>query len=130
MILADAVDRQKGRARNYWLPRIGFAAKPATPLRGTWATVDRRLIGPYARLGFGKWGILVEHDVTDRSSNNGSFAAFRQNASYGQVFWAPREWLVASLIGERLQVERPFAERIRAGRLEVTARLASQVTVG
>jgi hypothetical protein len=99
-------------------------------LRDTSASVDRRLIGPYARLGFGKWGILAEHDVTDRSSNNGSFAAFRQNVSYGQVFWAPREWLVASVIGERLQVDRPFAERIRAGRLEVTARLASQVTVG
>jgi hypothetical protein len=82
------------------------------------------------RLGFGKWGILAEHDITDRSSNNGSFTPFRQNASYGQVFWAAREWLVASVIGERLQVERPFAERLRAGRLEVTARLASQVTVG
>ncbi len=99
-------------------------------LRGTSALLDRRLIGPYARLGFGKWGILAEHDITDRSSNTGSFASFRQNASYGQVFWAPREWLVASLIGERLRVDRPFEELIRGGRFEVTARLASQVTVG
>ena len=88
---------------------------------------ERRLIGPYARLGFGKWGILAEHDVTDRSSNTGSFTPFRQNASYGQVFWAAREWLVASLIAERLHVDRPFEERLRAGRFEVTARLASQV---
>ena len=99
-------------------------------LRGTSARIDRRLIGPYARLGFGKWGILAEHDITDRSSNTGSFTSFRQSASYGQVFWAAREWLVASLIGERLKVDRPFEERLRAGRLEITARLASQVTVG
>jgi hypothetical protein len=99
-------------------------------LRGTSAQTDRRLIGPYARLGFGKWGILAEHDITDRSSNTGAFVPFRQNASYGQVFWAVREWLVASLIAERLHVDRPFEERLRAGRFEVTARLASQVTVG
>ena len=99
-------------------------------LRGTSTSGDRRLIGPYARLGFGKWGILAEHDVTDRSSNTGSFTAFRQNASYGQVFWAAREWLVASLIGERLAVGRPFEERFIGGRVEVNARLASQVSVG
>src|SRR5262249_38645855 len=26
----------------------------------------RRMIGPYVRLGFGTWGILAEHDITDR----------------------------------------------------------------
>ena len=31
-------------------------------LRGTASAEDRLLIGPYARLGFGKWGILAEHD--------------------------------------------------------------------
>jgi len=82
------------------------------------------------RLGFGKWGILAEHDITDRSSKTGSFTAFRQSASYGQVFWAAREWLVASVIGERLRVGAPFEERLVGGRLELNARLASQVSIG
>jgi hypothetical protein len=99
-------------------------------LRGTSTNSERRVIGPYTRLGFGKWGVLAEHDITDRSSNTGKFSPFRQSASYGQVFWAVREWLVASVIGERLAVEKPFEERLRAGRFELTARLASQVTLG
>jgi len=91
----------------------------------------------YTRLGFGKWGILAEHDVTDRSfaastiSPNSAFTpvSFRQQASYGQVFWAAREWLVPSLTAERLTVEKPYAERLTAGRVDVAFRLASQITV-
>jgi hypothetical protein len=99
-------------------------------LRGTSANSKRRVIGPYARLGFGKWGVLAGHDITDRRSNTGRFTPFRQSASYGRVFWAVREWLVASFIGERLQVDKPFEERLRAARIELIARLASQVTIG
>jgi hypothetical protein len=99
-------------------------------LRGVSAAGDRTLIGPYARFGFGKWGILAEHDITDRTSKIGTPVAFRQQASFGQLFWAPREWLVASLIGERLRVGRPFLEERNGGRIELTARLASQLTVG
>src|SRR6185369_8101558 len=32
-------------------------------LRGTARAADRTMIGPYVRLGFGKWGILGEHDI-------------------------------------------------------------------
>jgi hypothetical protein len=46
------------------------------------------------------------------------------------VFWAVREWLVASAIAERLRVESPFDERLNAGKVELSARLASQATVG
>jgi hypothetical protein len=46
------------------------------------------------------------------------------------VFWAVREWLVASAVGERLSVQRPFEERRTAGGVEVTARLTSVATVG
>src|SRR5581483_6516113 len=62
-------------------------------LRGSARYMDRRMIGPYARLGFGKWGFLAEHDVTDRYLKTGSEASFRQTASYGQLFWATRESL-------------------------------------
>jgi len=107
-----------------------------TALRGKATNGDRRLVGGYARLGFGKWGILAEHDVTQRTRDAlddttppTTDARFRQQATYGQLFWAMREWLVLSGIGERLRVEQPFASRLNAGRLELAARLASQFTI-
>ena len=86
------------------------------------------MIGGYTRLGFGRWGILAEHDVTDRT-RTALAQSFTQNASFAQVFFAAREWLVLSGIGERLRVERPFAERRNAGQVEVSARLAPQATI-
>ena len=102
----------------------------ATFLRGTARNGDRRMAGMYARLGFGKWGILAEHDVTDRTRTGAAAVSFRQQTTYAQTFYAIREWLVASLIGERLFVTRPFEERLVAGKFDLTARLASQATVG
>jgi hypothetical protein len=99
-------------------------------LRGSAVDGDRRVIGAYTRLGFGRWGILAEHDATERSRDPFSIVTFGQNATYGQLFYAIREWLVASAIGERLRVEQPFTERLTAGKFELTARLASQATVG
>jgi hypothetical protein len=100
----------------------------ATMLRGSARNGDRRMLGGYARLGFGRWGILAEHDVTDRT-RTALAQQFTQNASFTQVFWATREWLVLSAIGERLRVERPFAQRLNSGRVEVAARLAPQATI-
>lgn len=99
-------------------------------LRGTATNGDRTVIGPYTRLGFGKWGILAEHDVTDRTLKTGTLASFRQTATYGQLFWAAREWLVPSLIVERLRVGRPYLERLDAVKLDLTARISSQLTIG
>ena len=81
-------------------------------LRGTADNGSRRMIGGYARLGFGRWGILAEHDVTDRTRVDLSALSLPQSATYGQVFYAIREWLVASAIGERLRVDQPFEERL------------------
>ena len=97
--------------------------------RGTARNGDRRMVGAYARLGFGPWGILAEHDVTDRTRNGPAVVAFRQTASYAHVFWAVREWLVASGTGERLRVEAPFAESLNAGKVELAARLSNQATI-
>ena len=83
----------------------------------------RRVVGAYTRLGFGAWGILAEHDVTDRARNRLTDVDLRQHATYGQLFWALREWLVVSAIGERLSVEPPFEERLAAGKIEIAARL-------
>jgi hypothetical protein len=100
----------------------------ASILRGRAMGGVRETYGGYTRLGFGRWGILAEHDFTNRSRKTMP-ETIRQSASYGQVFWAIREWLVASAIGERLCVSRPFEESALAGKLEVVARLASEVTL-
>jgi hypothetical protein len=97
-------------------------------LRGTARDGGRRVVGAHARLGFGSWGILAEHDVTDRDRTG--IGSFRQHTSFGQVFWAAKEWLVASGGAERLQVAAPFAERVNAGRVELTARLTAAATAG
>jgi hypothetical protein len=104
---------------------LGLSALAASAPNG-----DRRMLGVYARLGFGRWGILAEHDVTERRRTTPDEAgSFRQYTSYAQLFWAVREWFVASLIGERLRVASPFGQHLLAGRFEVAARLAPQATV-
>jgi hypothetical protein len=86
-------------------------------------------LGPYLRFGFGPWGILAEHDITNRKLA-GSPTSFRQHASFAQVFWYPKEWLVASFIGEQLQTQRPFREHLIGGRFEMSSRLSNHVTLG
>src|SRR5688572_385158 len=97
-------------------------------LHGESRNGGRQILGVHARLGFGAWGVLAQHDVTDRDRDIAA-ATFRQHATYGSVFWAAREWLVFSGIGERLSVESPFDERRSGGAVEVAARLTSVATV-
>jgi hypothetical protein len=104
---------------------VGFSL-----VRGAAVTGGRRTVGVYTRLGFGSWGILAEHDMTDRTRPALTPTGFRQQASYGQLFWAMREWLVVSATGGRLTVQRPFDETLAAGQLELNARLTSHVAVG
>ena len=86
-------------------------------LHGTSRLLDRTMVGPYARLGFGRWGIFAEHDITLRTLLQTTTTSFRQDASYGQVFWAVKEWLVPAIAGERLTVERPVSRiAARGGR--------------
>ena len=91
-------------------------------LHGSAALESRTMIGPYARLGFGRWGILTEYDITNHKT-------LTQSTGYGQLFWAAREWLVPSLILERVQVGGPYREHLDAARLDLAARLTSQVTI-
>ncbi|HEX7958577.1 MAG TPA: hypothetical protein VF493_01585 [Terriglobales bacterium] len=98
-------------------------------LHGNSRNVHRTLVGPYVRLGFGPWGILAEHDITERKLTT-SAVTFKQHASYAQLFWYPREWLIASLIGEQLETQRPFREHLIGGRFEMASRLSSHITLG
>jgi hypothetical protein len=70
-------------------------------------TATRRSVGAFARLGFGKWGILAEHDLTTRdvTSGLGDHAETRHLAGHTQVFFAPKEWLVTSLAAEHLVID-------------------------
>src|SRR5690606_18697171 len=96
-------------------------------LRASATNGDRRMVGAYTRLGFGRWGIFAEHDITDRTLSSG--VSFRQHATYAESFYAFREWLVGSVIGEHLSVARPYSEDLNAGKLQLSARLRSQFTV-
>lgn len=98
-------------------------------LRGTAANGDRHSLGGYTRLGFGRWGVLAEHTRTVRTRAAQTGLAFRQDTTYGQTFWAAREWLVVSAVGERLKVESPFAEHVTAAKLELAARLTSRISI-
>jgi len=102
---------------------LGFNA-----LHGSARTDHRTLVGPYLRLGLGRWGILAEHDVTNRSLTASS-TSFLQHATYAQLFWYPREWLLISTIGEQLEAQRPFHEHLITGRFEVTSRFSDHVTL-
>ncbi|HUS07177.1 MAG TPA: hypothetical protein VMZ52_12800 [Bryobacteraceae bacterium] len=99
-------------------------------LRGTATNYSRTQVGPYARLGFGRWGVFAEHDITRRSLVRPTAVSFDQQASYAQVFFAAREWLVAYAGIERLSVEKPYADHLVAGRFDLVARLNSNFTVG
>jgi hypothetical protein len=68
------------------------------------SSFDRRSVGGFARLGFGKWGVLAEHDLTSKSTANADTPATRYLAGHTQVFYAPREWLVTSLAAEHLVI--------------------------
>jgi hypothetical protein len=63
---------------------------------------NRRSAGAYARLGFGRWGVLAEHEVTGRSSTDTTVQTTQYVAGHTQVFFAPYEWLVTSLGAEEL----------------------------
>jgi hypothetical protein len=89
---------------------------------------DRRVIGGYARIGFGRWGILAEHDITDRERSE-TIGAFRQHVSYAQLFWAVRDWLVTSATGESLRIGVPYREKLTAGKIEIASRVTSHATV-
>jgi hypothetical protein len=91
---------------------------------------SRRVVGSFVRLGFGRWGVLAEHDWTTHERRTLDDVSVPQSTTYAQVFVAVREWLVTSAIAERARVAAPFPEALTAGVVEVSARLASQATVG
>lgn len=66
---------------------------------------DRRSVGAYTRLGFGRWGIMAQHELTGRSSTAANPVTTQYIAGHTQVFFAAKEWLVTSLGAEELAVD-------------------------
>jgi len=92
-------------------------------------TFDSNTWGAYARLGFGSWGILAEHEYSDRWSEADGLLMTDRYLGYTQLFVAAREWLVTSVIAE--QARDTTASHVWAirWRPEVQARLSSNFTI-
>jgi hypothetical protein len=90
---------------------------------------NRQSMGAYARLGFGRWGVLAEHEVTGRSSTDPTAATTQFVAGHTQLFFAPYEWLVTSLGAEEMTMQ--GAARGRTYRLAPGAqvRVSENLTV-
>ncbi len=92
-------------------------------------TLERQAVGGYARMGFGKWGILAEHELTTRTVRVDSLSKPQRYAGYTQVFFAPVEWLVTSVTGEQADDRTAVNRRTFRWRPEVQARLTDYITV-
>jgi hypothetical protein len=66
---------------------------------------NRRSVGAYARLGFGRWGILTQHEMTGRSATVDNPVTTQYVSGHTQVFFAAKEWLVTSLGAEELAID-------------------------
>jgi hypothetical protein len=95
------VDVWKGRAI------VGLAARSSRS-----NAFDRDAIGVYARLGFGRWGILAEHDFTARTTVSPAAQAAGYVTGYTQLFAAPFEWFVTSLIVDEVKTTGLGAKRV------------------
>jgi hypothetical protein len=91
--------------------------------------LDRQTIGAYVRLGFGKWGLLAEHEFTDRTVTAAQQWSSDRLAGYTQFFVAAREWLVTSLIAEQVLDEVAVHPRALQWRPEVQARFSPHFTI-
>jgi hypothetical protein len=92
-------------------------------------TVTRQTVGSYVRFGVGKWGMLAEHELTQQTAAAGLDVPPRRYAGYSQFFFAPKEWLVTSLIGEQSVEPGALQARMFRWRPELQARLTPYVTV-
>ena len=63
---------------------------------------DRRSAGAFLRLGLTKhWGVLLEHDFTDRTTSKPE--NFSHVSGHSEVFFVPFDWLQTSLGGDHVK---------------------------
>jgi len=128
---AGARENGGGMLAEYDLLGQGRTVVGISELRGSDSRGHRNVASAYARLGFGKWGVLAEHDLTDRDLETAvTNVRFRQHTTYAQVFLYPREWLSVSGIVERLSVAQPYEERVWAYKGDLAMRLSANWSIG
>jgi hypothetical protein len=90
---------------------------------------ERKSVGAYARLGFGRWGILGEHALTSRAGRVPATPSAEYVAGFTQFFVAPREWFVTSLLVDDVATSGPGGKH--QYRLAPTAqlRMSDKVTL-
>ena len=90
----------------------------------------RDSVGAFARLGFGRWGVLAEHDVNSRTTTDFEAATTTANyvAGHTQLFFAAKEWLVTNVAAEDLVVPFQSAHTYRLA-YGAQARLSNMFTV-
>jgi hypothetical protein len=80
---------------------VGWNQRAVVGLSGDDAqasTFDRRSIGAYARLGFGKWSVLAEHELATRATN----VTTGYVVGHTRVIFVPYRWLETWLSTEEL----------------------------
>ncbi len=115
----DSQDREWGAGVlggvDVWHGRaiVGFSALDARA-----PAFEHRSVGAFARLGFGRWGVLAEHELAGRTTTGPAAATTSHIAGNTQLFVAPYEWLVVSLgVDEAVS-------QTAAGRVNRTYRIA------
>jgi hypothetical protein len=66
------------------------------------AAFEHRSLGGFARLGFGRWGVLAEHELTGRTMTDVPVPTSTYIAGDSQLFFAPYEWMNVSLAVDEL----------------------------
>jgi hypothetical protein len=90
--------------------------------------LDRQVLGAFARLGFGKVGVVAEHEFTDRTITAKQPWSPNRYAGYTQFFFVPKEWLVTSLIAEQAKDDGRSLPWTFRWRPEVQVRISSNIT--
>jgi hypothetical protein len=90
---------------------------------------DRKSIGAYARLGFGKWGVLAEHDLTSRVTPRADTPRNEHIVGFTQFYFAPVEWFVTYLGVDNVAVSGPGSKRLARFAPSVSMRLSDNLTV-
>jgi len=103
---------------------IGVTARTAYS-----ASFDRRSAGAYARLGFGRWGMLAEHDLTSRAVPGPAPAGAEYVSGYTQLFVYPAEWFAASLIVDEVAASGSASKHAYRISPTVAMRFSNNVTV-
>jgi hypothetical protein len=93
-------------------------------------TFDRKSVGAYARLGFGHWGVLAEHDLTSRVVPGPAPAPADYVLGYTQLFVYPAEWFLASLIVDDVDVSGSATKHAYRIAPAVSMRLSNNFTLG